>query len=58
MHLLIRLLLFAVAFPTWDIAKKARLVGRGTYANALTIAAALVVDSNTARCLMLIVPVR
>lgn len=58
MHLLIHLLPFAVVFPTWDIAKKAQLVGKGTYANVLTIAAALVVDSNIAHCLMLIVPVR
>jgi hypothetical protein len=44
MPLLIRLLLCAELLPTWDIAKKAQAVIRGTCASVLTISAAQAVD--------------
>ena len=58
MPLLIPLLPFVALLLTGDTAKKAQTVGRGIYASALTIAAVLVVDSNTVRYLMLTAPVR
>jgi hypothetical protein len=58
MLLLTRQPLSAALLRTWDIAKKGRNAAGDIYASALTTPAALAVDSNTVRCLMLTAPVR